>query len=157
MAKIQNKNLSTVAVTIDTWSDHFKCFYTFYNKIHASIENNRPKKIIINQLKDMFDNKAFDACIFVYTGPCSPDGGLLIESKDSGSEEIVFQDILQQWNKRASKQKHLLIILDCNYAGTWALDFHNNPDKIETISILCSCLENQKTFILSWACISLTI
>ena len=143
---VKEKNLSAVATTINKWNNHFQPFYTLYRQIHLTVENDKTKKNILIRLKEMFDDNTFDACMLVYTGPCSPNGGLLIESKEFGTEELFFQDVLQQWFKRTSKQKHLLIILDCNYAGKWALDFHNYHEKIETISVLASCRENQKAF-----------
>ena len=92
----------------------------------------------------MFDNNNFDSSILVFVGVASSKGGLIIETKEYGIEELSFQEVLDQWNKRASKQKHLLIILDCNYAGRWAIDFNNYPEKIETVSIFASARENQK-------------
>jgi len=40
---------------------------------------------------------------------------------------------LDLWKKRTSKQKLLLIIMDCNYGELWIETLKNNPDS--TVSI----------------------
>ena len=141
---VKKKLISPGAMTINRWNDHLQNFYTLYRQINLGLESDKPKRNILVRLKEMFDDDSFDASIIVYTGPATFKGGILVETKEFGTEEIFFSDVLTQWNKKTSKQKHLLIILDCNYSGKWATDFNNHPDKIETVSIFASCRENQK-------------
>ena len=92
----------------------------------------------------MFDNFVFDSSVFFITGSGSKNGGVLIKSKEFGEEELFSADVIQEWTKRTSKQIYLLIIIDINFAGRWALDVK----KFETtdVGVIASCKEKEKSY-----------
>lgn len=133
------------ALTINRWHEFLLGFYTIYRIFHLGHEIEKPKKNILIRLREMFEDQNFDSSIIVFSGSMTQNGGLVIESENLGLEEISLIDILNEWNSKSSKQKHLLIILDCNYSGKWVQDFNNHKERIETVSILASCQEKQKS------------
>lgn len=126
------------------WHQFMAPFYTVYRQVNLSLESDKPKRNLLVRLKEMFDAPAFDASVVVYAGSMTSKGTLLIESKSFGVEELAFKDLLAEWVHRTSKQAHLLIILDCNFAGKWADELSALPEPIESVSVLAACGPTQK-------------
>lgn len=139
----ENPTLPSI-MTINRWNEHFQNFYTLFKQINLGLDADKPKRNLLVRLKEMFDDFHFDASIVIYSGPATIRGNLLLESRESGAEEITFTDIANEWSKRTSSQKHLLIILDSNYSGKWAKELSNNKNYIDSISIFASTAENEK-------------
>lgn len=139
-ASAQPPNLKALA----RWNEYLQPFYTLYRQFNMGLEMDKPKRNILIRIKEMFDSPLFDSSILVYSGPMTARGGLLIESQSFSTEELVFKDVLAEWVNRTSKQAHLLIILDCNYAGKWIDDLLSLPEKVDSVSVLASCDGSQK-------------
>jgi hypothetical protein len=137
-------NESSSKFTMRRFKEFIAPYYTIFREMTTSYEINKPKKNILIRLKEMFDNDAHDSSVFYYNGPATKSGGLIIESKDKGEEEMFFKEVAAEWKARTSNQKHLLVILECNYAGKWLKEL--SELKIPDVSILAACKEKEKVF-----------
>lgn len=135
-------NESSSKFTVKRFKDFLSPYYTIFREMSTSYEINKPKKNILVRLKEMFDNDMFQSSVFYYNGPASKAGGLIIESKDKGEEELFFKEVATEWNQRTSSQKHLLVIVECNYAGKWVKEL--NELKTADVSIFAACKEKEK-------------
>lgn len=122
--------------------DYLKPPYAIYKEMVADLKANKPKRNILIRMKEMFDDFKYDSSIIYIVGPGSKQGGFIVESKDFGEEEMFLTDIVSEWKKRTSKQRHLLVILEMNYAGRWAKELTNlkTPD----VSVFGACHEKEK-------------
>ena len=144
LEKARQQPVHSSVATANLWNDHFSDLYTFIRQIHVGIETEKPKRNVLRRLKEMFDNNDLDSSILVFCGSTSAKGAIIVETKEYGTEEINLKDVLAEWNKKTSQQKHLLIILDSNFSGSWVSEFNNMQTKPDSVSILASCRENQK-------------
>ena len=141
-AKISGDN--PYQMTLKRFKEYLKYKYPIFREMKTSYEANKPKRNVLIRMKEMFDDFKYDASIIYYTGPASKTGGLIIESKDFGEEEMFLADVVNEWKKRSSKQKHLLIINESNYSGKWVRDQANL--KVDDVSVFAACREKEKIF-----------
>lgn len=123
---------------------HFSQFYTLHKDILCSFENNKSLKNVLVNLRQMFNDQRFDASIVYYAGPANRQGNWVIESRESGDEEVPFKEIRELWNNRSSKQSHLALILDSNHSGKWIKELNALDPKIDSISIATACKDQEK-------------
>jgi len=124
--------------------EQFSNFYSLYREINCSFANNKPKRNILLKLKQMFNENLFDTSIVYYSGAANKQGNWAVESSEFGEEEVAFKDIIDLWANRSSKQKHLLIILDCNYAGKWVKELAAKHPGWENVSVAAACKDIEK-------------
>ena len=131
-------------VSIRRMKEYMQPYYHISKDMTTNLEINKPKRNVLIRMKEMFDDFTLDSSVIYITGPGCKSGAVLIESKDFGEEELTLKDISAEWEKRTSKQKHLLIIVDANYSGIWARDVATLKEK--DLSVLASCKEKEKCF-----------
>lgn len=130
------------AMSFRRFREFFRPPYVIYKEMSVHHAANKPKRNVLIRMKEMFDDFKFDSSVVYLAGPATKSGGLVIESKDFGEEELTFGEVAAEWAKRGSKQKHLLIILEMNYAGKWTKELA--AMKVPDISIFGACREKEK-------------
>lgn len=125
------------------WTEHLNQFYHGKKNIILSPESMKTKRYFLKQVKKNFDDPNFKSSLFLYMGPFSITGKIIMYSKDTSKEEISFKEIYELWKNRISKQEFLFFILDCNYSGKWKnyLEKINDP----SVAIQVSSHDNQKS------------
>lgn len=141
--EIAHLNENQSQFTVRRFKNFLSPYYTIFKEMNLSLDTNKPKRNVLIRLKELFEAEQHDSSIVYYNGPASKTGGLIIESKDFGEEELFLKDVLEEWKKKASQQKHLLIILESNYSGKWVKEL--NELKLPDVSILAACREKEKT------------
>ena len=137
-------NMSVYQMNTIRFKEFLKSSYTIYKEINACLEKNKPKRNALVRMKQMFDDIRFDSSVVYLTGPATKTGGFVIESKDCGEEELMLAELVNEWKKRNSKQKHLLVILEFNYSGKWARELSSL--KVPDVSVLASCREKDRMY-----------
>lgn len=87
---------------------------------------------MIKVLEYMFNNKKFSNSVFGFFGTALRTGALLMQSL-TGYIKVSPAEVLTLWKNRKSTQKHLLIILDCNFSENWINYLNANPDRSVSI------------------------
>lgn len=130
------------AMAVRRFKDYLRAPYTVFREMHTSAAANKPKKNVLVRMREMFDDFKFDSSIVFIAGAACKNGSVIIESKDSGEEELSFAEVAAEWAKRGSKQRHLLILLDANFAGKWCRDL--TAAKTPDVSVFAACKEKEK-------------
>ena len=133
---------SVYQTNVSRFKEFLKTAFTVYKEMEASLEKNKPKRNILIRMKEMFEDIRYDSSVVYLTGPAAKTGAFLIESKDFGEEELTLAEIVTEWKKRSSKQKHLLVILEANYSGKWVKELA--AMKIPDVSVFAACREKEK-------------
>lgn len=141
--KFKKSKISTTQKNIDRIKEFMEPHYTLHREMLCSLETNKPKKNVLVRLKEMFDDFNFDSSVIFMTGSATKHGAVLFESPEFGEEEMILSDIVGEWKKRTSKQKYLLIIIDTNFAGRWALDVKKLD--VTDVGVIASCKEKEKS------------
>lgn len=131
-------------MSVVRFKEYLKHPYVVYKEMAVDAHANKPKRNVLIRMKEMFDDFRYDSSVVYAVGPASKNGGLIIDSKDFGEEELFLADVAAEWKKRTSKQKHLLIILEMNYAGRWAKDHAGL--KLTDVSVWAACGEKERAF-----------
>jgi hypothetical protein len=130
------------AMSVRRFREYLRPPYFLVKEMSVNQAANKPKRNVLVRMKEMFDDFKFDSSVVYIAGPASKNGGLVIESRDYGEEELTLGEVAAEWTKRVSKQKHLLIILETNYAGKWGKDLA--ALKVPDISVFGACREKEK-------------
>jgi antitoxin component YwqK of YwqJK toxin-antitoxin module len=128
--------------------DMFSSKYDYYENLYFHKVLDADKTTFKEKIGQFFKNEA-DASMLVYSGNAMKGTGTWhIESNDHGDhakdESISFEDVAELWKGRNKKQKHLLILIDSNYAGHWLRKLCN--DGASNISIQGSCRYWQRSY-----------
>lgn len=107
--------------------------------------NSQSKENFLIALNNFFNSATNDACIIYYSGHGLADSKLLFET----SQECYFihyDEIVSLWKNRTNplKNKHLLLVLDCCYSGSWVQQMLKNGDYFD-LSIQASSTLFQKS------------
>ena len=135
-------NMSPYQMNTFRFKEFLKTSFNVYKEINACLENNKPKRNALVRMKEMFDDIRYDSSVVYLTGPATKTGGFVIESRDFGEEELSLAEIVNEWKKKNSKQKHLLVILESNYAGKWTKDLVSL--KVSDVSVFAACRERDR-------------
>lgn len=141
---LRQSSLSPFLLALSRWQQFMQPFYTLFRQVNLGLDSDKPKRNLLVRLKEMFDAPVFDASVVVFSGCMTAKGTIVVESKAVGCEELAFKDLLAEWVGRTSKQAHLLIILDSNYAGSWADELAALSTPVDSVSVLAGAGAAQK-------------
>lgn len=128
----------------ERWTKFFAGVYQHTKRVSCSPMVDKPKRNLLIRLKEMFDSPFDDVSILYLVGASNLKGNYLIESKQSGIEELTFKEILDEWDNRKSEQRYLLVIADFNYSGKWMEELRKDKQRWEGVAVLCSTQAAEK-------------
>ena len=137
--------LETHKSTTETDEEKIKKVFQFssYQNLFFHSILKKSKRNGLQKLKQIFSEN-FDGTLIIYNGNAYENGDWYINFCGE-KERISFDNLVDTWlDNKNRKQKHLLLILDHNYSGSWCKKLHRKG--VNTMSIQSSCGENEKSF-----------
>lgn len=118
----------------------FGPLYISYQRLMCQPEWSLGKESLTDALLGQFRARQ-DGSLVILSGPMRPGTGEFLVWHTSADGESVREallpaDVLGLWKRRVDQQRHLLLVVDCNYSEVWGRAAREAGDP--TVSVLCS-------------------